>query len=305
MWFQVTTPGIPIHWWSGSGLPPAHCAGLLNAKPHRNSNWGDRKDAVAVTSKDSLFRSLSSLGSLSVTAIFLVAFTILLASMSRTVNLYDEGVMVTGAARAMAGEVVHRDFYANYGPAQFYILAALFKLFGPSILVARLWGALVKAAIPVAVYLLGKRVMPAPWSLVSCVCSTVWLSLAENTVWPAWPALLASIGSILILFTIFEKGSSVKRALARRCNVWPFCQGSCARFRDPHVSGCCACTSDIGRFAVCKCTQKSVSRIYRVSSGCHCCRYRSHSQRLRCCQEQNPRKSILLLAARSARLDTG
>ncbi len=169
---------------------------------------------MAVTSKDSLFRSLSSLGSLSVTAIFLVAFTILLASMSRTVNLYDEGVMVTGAARAMAGEVVHRDFYANYGPAQFYILAALFKLFGPSILVARLWGALVKAAIPVAVYLLGKRVMPAPWSLVSCVCSTVWLSLAENTVWPAWPALLASIGSILILFTIFEKGSSVKRALA-------------------------------------------------------------------------------------------
>jgi hypothetical protein len=134
--------------------------------------------------------------------------------MNRAVNLYDEGVIVTGATRVMAGEVMHRDFYANYGPAQFYILAALFKLFGPSILVARLWGVLVKAAIAVAVYLLGKRVMPTTWSLVSCVCSTVWLSLVENTVWPAWPALLASIGSVFALFTMFEKGSSVKSVFA-------------------------------------------------------------------------------------------
>src|SRR5882757_957883 len=165
---------------------------------------------MAITSKTLLGKSHSLLGSLSVPAIFTVAFLVVLGSMSRSVNLYDEGVIVTGAARVMAGEVIHRDFYANYGPAQFYILAALFKLFGPTILVARLWGALIKASIAVAVYLLGKRVMPAAWSLVSCVCSIVWLSLVDNTVWPAWPALLASIGSVFVLITMFEKGSSVK-----------------------------------------------------------------------------------------------
>jgi Dolichyl-phosphate-mannose-protein mannosyltransferase len=150
--------------------------------------------------------------SLIIPAIFVVTFLAALASGSRSVNLYDEGVIVTGAARVMAGEIIHRDFYANYGPAQFYVLAALFKLFGPSILVARIWGALVKAGIAVAIYLLGKRVMPSIWSLVSSVFSMVWLLFVDNAVWPAWPALLASIVSVLLLFGMFENGSVVKNA---------------------------------------------------------------------------------------------
>ena len=31
--------------------------------------------------------------------------------------------------RVAAGDVPHADFYANYGPGQFYFIAALFKLF--------------------------------------------------------------------------------------------------------------------------------------------------------------------------------
>jgi hypothetical protein len=145
-------------------------------------------------------------------AIFVVTFLAALAGGSRSVNLYDEGVVVTGAARVMAGEIIHRDFYANYGPAQFYVLAALFKLFGPSILVARIWGALVKAGIAIAIYFLGKRVMPSPWSLANCIFSMVWLLFTDFAVWPAWPALLASIGSVLFLFKMFENGSVVANA---------------------------------------------------------------------------------------------
>jgi Dolichyl-phosphate-mannose-protein mannosyltransferase len=172
------------------------------------------KTTMAIIWKSWVMKSRSLTGSLSVLAIFSVAFLVILASMSRSVNPYDEGIIATGATLVMAGEVMHRDFYANYGPAQFYILAILFKLFGPSILVARLWGALIKASIAVVVYLLGKRVMPTGWALVSCACSIVWLSLVENTVWPAWPALLATILSIFVLDTIFEKGSSFKRVFA-------------------------------------------------------------------------------------------
>jgi Dolichyl-phosphate-mannose-protein mannosyltransferase len=172
------------------------------------------KTTMAIIWKSWVMKSRSLTGSLSVLAIFSVAFVVILASMSRSVNPYDEGIIATGATLVMAGEVMHRDFYANYGPAQFYILAILFKLFGPSILVARLWGALIKASIAVVVYLLGKRVMPTGWALVSCACSIVWLSLVENTVWPAWPALLATILSIFVLDTIFEKGSSFKRVFA-------------------------------------------------------------------------------------------
>jgi hypothetical protein len=153
-----------------------------------------------------------------IAAIFTTAFVVALASGNRKVNLYDESIIVMGATRVMAGAVIHRDFYANYGPAQFYVLAALFKMFGTSILVARTWGAAVKAAIAVAVYLLGRRVMPRPWSAVSCVFSFIWLSFVDNGIWPAWPALLAAIGSLHSLFTVFEKGQSVRNAAV--AGVW-------------------------------------------------------------------------------------
>jgi hypothetical protein len=46
--------------------------------------------------------------------------------------------------RVADGEIPHRDFYADYGPAQFYVLAGLFKLFAPSILGECLWDTLVR-----------------------------------------------------------------------------------------------------------------------------------------------------------------
>ena len=57
---------------------------------------------------------------------------------SRVVNVFDEGILLTGTMRTMAGQVLHRDFYYDYGPAQFYLFAGLFKLFGTSVLVERL-----------------------------------------------------------------------------------------------------------------------------------------------------------------------
>jgi hypothetical protein len=153
-----------------------------------------------------------------IAAIFAAAFVVAFSSGTRAVNLYDEAIMVAGATRVMNGAVIHRDFYANYGPAQFYVLAVLFKMFGTSILVARIWGAAIKAAIGVALYLLGRRVMPRIWSAASCTFSMIWLSFVDYAIWPAWPALLAAIASMFSLFTIFEKGRPLKNALT--AGVW-------------------------------------------------------------------------------------
>ena len=90
--------------------------------------------------------------------VFVVSFLILLVGMSRLSNVYDEGLALTGAMRVEAGQVPHRDFYANYGPAQFYILAGLFKIFGESLLVERLFDLLIKAALVTWVYALPLRI---------------------------------------------------------------------------------------------------------------------------------------------------
>ncbi len=53
------------------------------------------------------------------------------------INIYDEGIVLVGAARVAGGAVPYRDFWSIYGPGQFHLLALLFRLFGVSILVVR------------------------------------------------------------------------------------------------------------------------------------------------------------------------
>ena len=77
---------------------------------------------------------------------------------SRIVNLYDEGILLTGTMRTMAGQVLHRDFYYNYGPAQLYLLAGLFKLVGPSVLAERLADiSFANAGLVVTLYVLTRK----------------------------------------------------------------------------------------------------------------------------------------------------
>ena len=85
------------------------------------------------------------------TLIFTCSFVFLAIAMNREVNLYevnvyDEALILVGAIRVANGAILHRDFYANDGPAQFYVLAGLFKMFGTSVLVERAWDAVVVAA---------------------------------------------------------------------------------------------------------------------------------------------------------------
>ena len=77
--------------------------------------------------------------------VFLSSYLVLFSAMSLRPNVYDEGLVLTAAMRVALGQIPHRDFYTNYGPAQFYILAGLFNAFGTSILVERLFDLSIKA----------------------------------------------------------------------------------------------------------------------------------------------------------------
>jgi hypothetical protein len=83
---------------------------------------------------------------------FVLAGVFFLFEMYCVPNIYDEGLVLTAAMRVLAGQIPHRDFYANYGPAQFYILAGLFKLFGSSLFVERTYDLMVRALVVSSVY---------------------------------------------------------------------------------------------------------------------------------------------------------
>lgn len=82
--------------------------------------------------------------------VFAIAMLALILTMNRTVGVYDEGLILAGAARVVAGDHIHRDFYANYGPAQFHLLATLFSLFGSGVLTERLADIIIRAGISAA-----------------------------------------------------------------------------------------------------------------------------------------------------------
>lgn len=147
-------------------------------------------------------------------AVFCVAFLFLFLGMDRSCEVYDEGLVLVGAMRVAAGNVLHRDFYANYGPAEFYILAWLFKLFGPSVLVERIFDLSMRAGIVTACF---------AWCAIYCRKSIAILTSLVCFMWLfsftlygslMMPVLLLSLVSSGFLFSAYFTRRSIWRILA-------------------------------------------------------------------------------------------
>jgi hypothetical protein len=148
--------------------------------------------------------------------IFLISFAILFLGMDRQFDFYDEGLILVGAMRVAAGQVPHRDFYANYGPGQFYTLAWLFDLFGRSILVERVYDLALRAAIITATY----GITAAYCRRWIAICTTIvcgfWLFSAglPSIAYPIIPILLLTLIGSGLLLPIFRGDVRTWRMLA-------------------------------------------------------------------------------------------
>jgi hypothetical protein len=129
----------------------------------------------------------------------LVAFAFIFATMNRFISVYDEGLILTGAMRVGIGEIPHRDFYANYGPAQFYIVALLFKLFGPSVMTERLWDVSIKVAIATLSFVAVRAHCRLTAAFAAYVVCLIWLAAFGTSGFPLFPALLFSLVATLLV----------------------------------------------------------------------------------------------------------
>src|SRR3954467_10141498 len=138
-------------------------------------------------------------GALLYPALFLSAFLFIFATMSRFGSIYDEGLILAGAMRVANGEIPHRDFYANYGPAQFYVVALLFKLFGPSAMAERLWDFAIKAAIATLGFAAVRARCGLGTAFLVYVACVVWLAAFGSPGFPLFPATLFSLAAALLV----------------------------------------------------------------------------------------------------------
>jgi hypothetical protein len=113
------------------------------------------------------------------------------------VNPNDEGLMLQAAARVADGELPYRDFYANYGPGQYFLVGGLDLVFGPSLLAWRVVRVALDATVAVLAYALARREAPEWLALVA------WLAVVGAMAYPTIPhpnptALALALGALLL-----------------------------------------------------------------------------------------------------------
>src|SRR5271157_222883 len=153
---------------------------------------------------------------ISVSIVFAISFLFLFLTMNRNINIYDEGIMLTAAMRVGAGDIPHRDFYAIYGPAEFYLLSWLFDIFGHKVIAERIFDLSVRSGILTIVYatliLTGRRLIAIT---ITIVCA-LWLFSVGSYAYPIYPVILLSIISTVMMLHVLVRDTSI---------VFPFAAG--------------------------------------------------------------------------------
>lgn len=152
----------------------------------------------------------------------------LLALMPRYLGIYDEGIILTGALRILAGDIPHRDFYANYGPAQFYVTAALLYFFDGSFLAVRAYDILIKASICGLLFGLVRNVCGWPIALTTSAVAWFWFEGLGSHLYPVFPCLPLALAAGGLLAGMIERNARRPAIGAGGAGV---CAGLTALFR--------------------------------------------------------------------------
>ena len=84
--------------------------------------------------------------------VFIFSFVYLFLSIRQPYGSYDEGLTLYGAKLVSTGSVPYRDFWTLYPPGQFLNIALLFKMFGISAFVERIYDVAVRSFLVTTVF---------------------------------------------------------------------------------------------------------------------------------------------------------
>jgi Dolichyl-phosphate-mannose-protein mannosyltransferase len=144
--------------------------------------------------------------------LFAIALLVQLIGVRRALGPYDECLALYGADRILHGGRPYRDFLTLYGPAQFYLLALFFKIFGVSALAGRVYDALIKAGIACASFALVARLASRRYAVLAFTAVVLWLTCIDHAVYnySAYPALLVSLVSCLFFSRYLNDPSKLR-----------------------------------------------------------------------------------------------
>jgi hypothetical protein len=162
-------------------------------------------------------------GDLTTIAVLLVAFLIPLRGLLRIQGPpMEEGFMLVFPERVLHGAIPNKDFLHLYGPGSLWVLAGVFKLFGTSLTVERLFGLLQQMAIVFGVFALARR-----WGrAVGLGCGL----LALLFIVPTSLTALAWVGAVGLGLLALVAGAASRDATAKRGERLAVLAGALAGF---------------------------------------------------------------------------
>jgi hypothetical protein len=90
--------------------------------------------------------------------------------------IFDEGILLTNANLILAGQVPFRDFYTNYPPGVFLLIAGLWKVFGISGVIPRLFGVFLHLLTALLAGRIVGRIAGRSFSWLACGLVLLWTS---------------------------------------------------------------------------------------------------------------------------------
>ncbi len=142
--------------------------------------------------------------SINILLIFLL-FLYYLFFINKGIVIYDEGYYAHTAERIINGEIPYKDFFIQFTPGYFYILALFYKLFGASILTGRILTVIICLGIGYLTLLIMDRFKSdLKLKILSLLAvASFGFPLINNMSLLAWPSVLLSL--LAVLFFIEKK----------------------------------------------------------------------------------------------------
>jgi len=123
------------------------------------------------------------------------------------VGIYDESLVLFGADRVLHGDIPFRDFWSIYGPGAYYVLAAIFRIFGETAFVGRVADVVVKTAIVATAYLIVRTFGARAIALVAASFVLLLMVHLANYGVPLFVAILVSMAALYGLRMSAARGS--------------------------------------------------------------------------------------------------
>jgi hypothetical protein len=125
-----------------------------------------------------------------------------------SIGTYDEGFTLTNATRMLSGEVPHREFWSVYPLGASLVLAAAFKIWNVSLIVARTVHVVFSLTILLSVFTIFHRYKSSAISCLAVLLITSWFTVAIITM--PFYSLTFSLAASLVSVTLATYSTNSK-----------------------------------------------------------------------------------------------